>query len=43
MKFIRDNGGDASPLSTTSTVVSGNVECFERMRPQSETFITITS
>ena len=23
-EFIRDNGGDASPLSTTSTVVSGN-------------------
>src|SRR5712671_3138514 len=40
-EFIRDNGGDASPLSTTSTVVSGNVDVSNECGPQSETFITI--
>src|SRR5437879_6615112 len=40
-EFIRDNGGDASPLSTTSTTVSGNVDVSNECGPQSETFITI--
>src|SRR5882762_11374942 len=40
-EFIRDNGGDASPLSTTSAVVSGNVDVSNECGPQSETFITI--
>src|SRR6266852_1034445 len=40
-EFIRDNGGDASPLSTTSTTVSGNVDVSNECGPQSETFITL--
>ena len=40
-EFIRDNGGDTSPLSTTSTTVSGNVDVSNECGPQSETFITI--
>jgi hypothetical protein len=40
-QFIRDNGGDASPLSTSSTTVSGNVDVSNECGPQSETFITI--
>src|SRR5437588_12155504 len=40
-EFIRDNGGDASPLSTTSTSVGGNVDVSNECGPQSETFITI--
>src|SRR5947207_5625716 len=40
-EFIRDNGGDASPLSTTSTTVAGNVDVSNECGPQSETFITI--
>src|SRR5947207_10629060 len=40
-EFIRDNGGDASPLSTTSTTVAGNVDVSSECGPQSETFITI--
>src|SRR5260370_5167093 len=40
-EFIRDNGGDASPLSTTSTTASGNVDVSNECGPQSETFITL--
>jgi hypothetical protein len=40
-EFIRDNGGDASPLSTTSAMVSSNVDVSNECGPQSETFITI--
>src|SRR5260370_25267133 len=40
-EFIRDNGGDASSLSTSSTTVSGNVDVSNECGPQSETFITI--
>src|SRR5437762_2706822 len=40
-EFIRDNGGDASTLSTLSTTVSGNVDVSNECGPQSETFITI--
>src|SRR5260221_2315835 len=40
-EFIRDNGGDASPLSTTSATVGGNVDVSNECGPQSETFITI--
>src|SRR5438046_7033295 len=40
-EFIRDNGGDASPASTTSTSVGGNVDVSNEYGPQSETFITI--
>src|SRR5437773_4201085 len=40
-EFIRDNGGDASPLTTSSTLVSGNVDVSNECGPQSETFITI--
>src|SRR6266853_713865 len=40
-EFIRDNGGDAAPLSTTSTSVSGNVDVSNECGPQSETFITL--
>src|SRR5437773_5009991 len=40
-EFIRDNGGDASPLTTSSTTVSGNVDVSNECGPQSETFITI--
>jgi len=40
-EFIRDNGGDASPLSTTSVSVSGNVDVSNECGPQSETFIAI--
>src|SRR6266849_1086810 len=40
-EFIRDNGGDANPLSTSSTTVSGNVDVSNECGTQSETFITI--
>src|SRR5260370_41221912 len=40
-EFIRDNGSDASPVSTTSATVSGNVDVSNECGPQSETFITI--
>src|SRR5437762_8232923 len=40
-EFIRDNGGDASPLTTLSTTVSGNVDVSNECGPQSETFIAI--
>ena len=40
-EFIRDNGGDAGALPTTSTIVSGNVDVSNECGPQSETFITI--
>lgn len=40
-EFIRDNGGDSAPLSTSSTTVSGNVDVSNECGPQSETFITI--
>jgi len=40
-EFIRDNGGDAAPLNTTSTSVSGNVDVSNECGPQSETFIAI--
>src|SRR5437588_1968698 len=40
-EFIRDNGGDASPLSTTSANANGNVDVSNECGPQSETFITI--
>src|SRR2546423_6322658 len=40
-EFIRDNGGDAGPLSTTSSSVGGNVDVSNECGPQSETFIAI--
>jgi len=40
-EFIRDNGGDAAPLSTSSTAVGSNVNVSNECGPQSETFITI--
>ncbi|HEY0347009.1 MAG TPA: sialidase family protein [Pyrinomonadaceae bacterium] len=40
-EFIRDNGGDLAPLSTSSTTVNGNVDVSNECGPQSETFITI--
>ena len=40
-QFIRDNGGDASPLSTTSVTIGSNVDVSNECGPQSETFITI--
>src|SRR5438067_3492489 len=40
-EFIRDNGGDANPLSTSSASASGNVDVSNECGPQSETFITI--
>jgi hypothetical protein len=40
-EFIRDNGGDAAPLSTSSSSVNGNVDVSNECGPQSETFITI--
>src|SRR5437773_3472530 len=40
-EFIRDNGSDASPLSTTSTTVAGNVDVSNECGPQSEIYITI--
>ena len=40
-QFIRDNGGDASPLSTFSATVGTNVDVSNECGPQSETFITI--
>src|SRR5213082_984971 len=41
-EFIRDNGGDASPLTTSSTTANGNVDVSNECGPQSETFITIS-
>src|SRR5258707_7538380 len=40
-EFIRDNGGDAAPLSTTSTTASGNVDGSNEFGTQNETFITL--
>ena len=40
-EFIRDNGGDAAPLTTSSIAVSGNVDVSNECGPQSETFIAI--
>jgi hypothetical protein len=40
-EFIRDNGGDAAPLITSSTPVGGNVDVSNECGPQSETFITL--
>src|SRR5437016_8987526 len=40
-EFIRDNGGDAAPLSSSSTTANGNVDVSNECGPQSETFITI--
>ena len=40
-EFIRDNGGDAAPLSSSSTTMNGNVDVSNECGPQSETFITI--
>src|SRR2546421_1465530 len=40
-EFIRDNGGDSAPLSTSSTTVNSNVDVSNECGPQSETFITI--
>ena len=40
-EFIRDNGGDASPLSSSSTTANGNVDVSNECGPQSETFIAI--
>ena len=40
-EFIRDNGGDGAPLSTSSVTVSGNVDMSNECGPQSETFIAI--
>jgi hypothetical protein len=40
-QFIRDNGGDAAPLITSSTTVNGNVDVSNECGPQSETFITL--
>src|SRR5256714_3330544 len=40
-EFIRDNGGDAGSVSTSSATVSGNVDVSNECGPQSETFITI--
>src|SRR5205085_3227554 len=40
-EFIRDNGGDSVPLSTSSTTVNSNVDVSNECGPQSETFISI--
>jgi len=40
-EFIRDNGGDASPLTTSSLAVGSNVDVSNECGPQSETFIAI--
>src|SRR5215831_5851564 len=40
-EFIRDNGGDASPLTTSSLTVGSNVDVSNECGPQSETFISI--
>ena len=40
-EFIRDNGADAAPISSTSAGVGGNVDVSNECGPQSETFITI--
>src|ERR1044071_4944601 len=40
-EFIRDNGGEARPLSPNSTSAGGNVDVSNECGPQSETFITI--
>src|SRR5438094_819685 len=40
-EFIRDNGSDSAPSSTSSTSVNGNVDVSNECGPQSETFITI--
>src|SRR5437016_588337 len=40
-EFIRDNGGDASPLSTNSASAGANVDVSNECGPQSETFIAI--
>ena len=40
-EFIRDNGGDAAPLTTTSLAAGSNVDVSNECGPQSETFIAI--
>ena len=40
-EFIRDNGGDAAPLITTSLAAGSNVDVSNECGPQSETFIAI--
>src|SRR5438046_3169638 len=40
-EFIRDNGGEASPLSTNSASAGANVDVSNECGPQSETFIAI--
>jgi hypothetical protein len=40
-EFIRDNGGDAAPVGSSSVSLSGNVDVSNECGPQSETFITI--
>src|SRR5205085_1035960 len=40
-EFIRDNGGDSAPSSTSSTSANGNVDVSNECGPQSETFIAI--
>ena len=40
-EFIRDNGADAAPATTTSTAFGTNVDVSSECGPQSETFITI--
>lgn len=40
-EFIRDNGGDASPLSTSSVSAGANVNVSNECGPQSETYIAI--
>src|SRR5229473_2202556 len=40
-EFIRGNGGDAAPLSTTSTSVSGNVDVSNECGFFFECFVTI--
>src|SRR2546423_10484224 len=40
-EFIRDNGGDAGPVSTTSSSVRGNVDVSHACGPPNETFLSI--
>src|SRR5260370_41647894 len=40
-EFIRDNGGDARPLGTTSTTVNGNADVSNECGPPKETFLQI--
>src|SRR5438309_8377718 len=40
-EFIRDNGSESAPATTTATSVGSNVDVSSECGPQSETFITI--